>query len=86
MFQSGDQRDQRPGHYPSTPVPLGRTGTSPGQPRDILSVVSSRTTRILFDPVDVDLPIGESFAVIDPFVTKALGEQAVVTLKPVRVH
>ena len=26
-----------------------------------------------FDPVDVDLAIGESFAVVDPFMPKAIG-------------
>jgi hypothetical protein len=39
-----------------------------------------------FDPVDVDLPIGESFTVVDPFVTKAIGNQTIVTPKSIRVH
>ena len=39
-----------------------------------------------FNPVDVDFSIGESFAVVDPFMPKAIGDQAVVALKSVRVH
>ena len=39
-----------------------------------------------FDPVEVDLPVGESFAMIDPLVPKTAGEQAVVALESVGVH
>ncbi len=39
-----------------------------------------------FDTVDVDLPVSESFAVVDPLVPKAIGDQAVVPLKAIGMH
>ena len=38
-----------------------------------------------FDPVDVDLPIGKAFAMIDPFMPEPVHHQPIVTSEPVGV-
>ena len=38
-----------------------------------------------FDPVDVDFPIGKAFAMIDPFMTKSVHHQSIITSEPIGV-
>ena len=38
-----------------------------------------------FNPVDGNLPIGKAFAMIDPFMTKSVHHQSIITSEPVGV-
>ena len=38
-----------------------------------------------FSPVDGNLPIGKTFAMVDPFMAKSVHHQSIVTPEPVRV-
>ena len=84
-LQSVDQRDPRPVIIPELQfLEVER------EPCRIDSMVFHQTFFCegpeSFNPVDVDLPVSESFAVVDPLVPKAIGDQAVVPLKAIGMH
>lgn len=70
VFQSIDQRDRRPVIMPELQFLKVEWDLRRVDPMRLHQPFLGEGPEA-FDPVEVNHPIGESFAVIDPFVTKA---------------